>query len=83
MLKTLKQIEKEAIVNTLNELGGNKVKAAEVLGISVKTIYNKLHEYAKEITDTEVQLEQEDTEATSSENTVKETTVSANTQSVW
>ena len=37
--------EKRLILATLEEFGGNKEKAAEVLGISLKTLYNRLHEY--------------------------------------
>lgn len=37
--------EKRLILATLEELAGNKEKAAEVLGISLKTLYNRLHEY--------------------------------------
>ena len=39
---SLKQIEKQVIVNTLARCGGNKNEAAKILGISLKSIYNKL-----------------------------------------
>ncbi len=42
---TLGEIEKEHICQTLDHLGGNKTKTAKVLGITVKTLYNKLHSY--------------------------------------
>lgn len=42
---TLAEVEKAHILSVLTIVGGNKVKAAEALGVSVKTIYNKLHEY--------------------------------------
>jgi len=42
---TLDEIEKEAIVNTLDNNEGNKTKTANELGISVKTLYNKLDKY--------------------------------------
>ena len=40
--RTLKDIEREAIEQTLEAYGGNKAKSARVLGISEKTIYNKM-----------------------------------------
>jgi two-component system response regulator HydG len=39
---TLEDVEKKAIVETLTFVGGNKAKAARVLGISEKSIYNKM-----------------------------------------
>ncbi len=41
----LADVERRLIVATLEQLGGNKRRAAEVLGCSVKTLYNKLHQY--------------------------------------
>ena len=41
----LHEIEKQYIERTLWWLGGNKVKAAETLKISRRTLYNKLEEY--------------------------------------
>ncbi|GJM11689.1 MAG: sigma-54-dependent Fis family transcriptional regulator [Pseudohongiella sp.] len=41
----LDEIEKSAIINTLEENDGNKTETAEQLGISVKTLYNKLEKY--------------------------------------
>ena len=35
-------------METLEGLGGNKTKTAKVLGITVKTLYNKLHSYGVE-----------------------------------
>lgn len=42
---TVKDMERELILNTLEETGWNKTKAAEKLGLSVRTIRNKLKEY--------------------------------------
>jgi DNA-binding NtrC family response regulator len=42
---SLEEIEKQAILKTLDETGGKKNETAERLGISVKTLYNKLEKY--------------------------------------
>jgi DNA-binding NtrC family response regulator len=41
----LDRLEKAAILNTLEQNAGNKTDTAEQLGISVKTLYNKLEKY--------------------------------------
>jgi len=43
---SLADIERHFILATLEHFGGDKRKAAEVLGISLKTIYNRLNNYA-------------------------------------
>lgn len=43
----IRDMEKELILQTLKDMHGNKSKAAKVLGVSVRTIRNKLHEYGK------------------------------------
>lgn len=42
---TMDEIEKEAISKTLTETGGNKKRAAEMLGIGLRTLYRKLESY--------------------------------------
>jgi len=42
--QTLREIEMQVIYQTLERLGGNKPKTAEELGISLKTLYNKLNQ---------------------------------------
>jgi len=41
-------VEKEYILASLQRNGGNKARTAEILGISEKTLYNKLNRYAAE-----------------------------------
>jgi len=45
---TVKEMEKELIVRTLAEVADNRTRAAELLGISIRTLRNKLHEYKQE-----------------------------------
>jgi DNA-binding NtrC family response regulator len=42
---SLDDVERELIVRTIEYTGGNKSRAAEVLGISLKTLYNRLERY--------------------------------------
>ena len=42
---TLCQMEKELILRRLNRTGGNRTRAAEMLGISVRTLRNKINQY--------------------------------------
>ncbi len=42
---TIYDMERELIFQTLGEVGGNKTKAADQLGISIRTLRNKLTEY--------------------------------------
>jgi DNA-binding NtrC family response regulator len=42
---SLEAVEKEMILRTIEFTRGNKTRAAETLGVSVKTLYNKLDQY--------------------------------------
>ena len=42
---TLKEIEKERLAKVLKETGRNITKSAEILGISRRTLYNKIEKY--------------------------------------
>ncbi|RMF56644.1 MAG: sigma-54-dependent Fis family transcriptional regulator, partial [Calditrichaeota bacterium] len=43
--RNLRELEKQAILDTLAQFRGNRTKTAEVLGIAVRTLRNKLREY--------------------------------------
>ena len=43
--RTLKDVEKDMIIRTLEETGGNRTHAAKILGISRRTLQLKLKEY--------------------------------------
>jgi two-component system response regulator AtoC len=45
---TLADLEREAIEQALAELDGNRRKAAERLGIGLRTLYDKLKRYGLE-----------------------------------
>jgi DNA-binding NtrC family response regulator len=45
---TLRELERDYILETLRETGGNKLRAAEALGVDRKTLYRKLDEYRAE-----------------------------------
>lgn len=42
---SLAEIEKRHILRVLSSTGGNKTRAARILGIDTKTLYNKLKSY--------------------------------------
>jgi sigma-54 dependent transcriptional regulator, acetoin dehydrogenase operon transcriptional activator AcoR len=44
-LNRLESIERDAIVRSLEDAKGNKVRAAQFLGTSRATLYRKIHEY--------------------------------------
>ena len=45
---SLAEMERQTIFATLDHCGGNKKRTAELLGVSLKTLYNRLTEYAAE-----------------------------------
>ncbi len=45
----LKEMEKKLIIKALDNQNGNRTHAARILGISVRTLRNKLHEFEDEI----------------------------------
>jgi len=45
VLSPLESIERDAIVQSLLDHGGNKIRAARALGMSRATIYRRIHEY--------------------------------------
>jgi two-component system response regulator FlrC len=51
-LMPLKEMEKKLIYKALDNHRGNRTHASKVLGISVRTLRNKLNEYQKEVQDT-------------------------------
>ena len=46
---TMREIEMQAIHQAIDHCGGHKAKAAEQLGISLKTLYNKLNQVGVEL----------------------------------
>ena len=42
---TLEEMERRLILRTLDRTGGNRTRTADQLGVSVRTIRNKLHQY--------------------------------------
>ena len=45
---TVADVERELILETLRYCHGNRTHAANLLGISIRTLRNKLHEYAEQ-----------------------------------
>jgi len=42
---SIEEVERRLIMATLEAHGGNKRQTAEVLGVSLKTLYNRLNTY--------------------------------------
>ncbi|MDJ0782916.1 MAG: sigma-54 dependent transcriptional regulator [Desulfosarcinaceae bacterium] len=45
---TVKEMERRLILSTLGQVNANRTRAAEMLGISIRTLRNKLNEYRSE-----------------------------------
>lgn len=45
--RTIEEVERELIKVTLDDVDGNKTLAAKMLGISIKTLYNRLNAYGE------------------------------------
>ena len=45
---SLKDMERELIFKTLAEVGDNRTQAAKILGVSIRTLRNKLREYREQ-----------------------------------
>ena len=48
MGRTVAAVEQQLILDTLSHCLGNRTHAANILGISIRTLRNKLNEYADE-----------------------------------
>ena len=46
--RTVEDVERELILDTLNHCLGNRTQAAQILGISIRTLRNKLKQYQEE-----------------------------------
>ncbi|MFW6323776.1 MAG: helix-turn-helix domain-containing protein, partial [Desulfovibrionales bacterium] len=47
-LMPLHEMEKKMIIKSLDHTAGNRTQAAQLLGISVRTLRNKLNQYRKD-----------------------------------
>lgn len=45
--RTVEDVEKELIIDTLSHCLGNRTQAAQILGISIRTLRNKLNQYGE------------------------------------
>jgi DNA-binding NtrC family response regulator len=50
---TMREMEKRLICRTLEDTGGNRTRAARSLGISLRTLRNKLNEFGLTVRDKE------------------------------
>ena len=49
--RTVADVEKDLIISTLKHTLGNRTHAANILGISIRTLRNKLKQYMEEVTE--------------------------------
>src|SRR5437879_10233658 len=56
----LREVEKEYILSSLGRMQNNKARTAQALGISEKTLYNKLYRYSGKAVRSKEQYEDED-----------------------
>ncbi|MFN7401343.1 MAG: helix-turn-helix domain-containing protein, partial [Alphaproteobacteria bacterium] len=47
--RTVGEVERELILDTLDHCLGNRTQAAQILGISIRTLRNKLKQYSEEM----------------------------------
>lgn len=47
--QSIEEVEKQFMFHTINFVDGNKTKAAKMLGISLKTLHNKLNKYKSSV----------------------------------
>ena len=48
MGRTVAEVERDLIIETLQHTLGNRTHAANILGISIRTLRNKLKQYSEE-----------------------------------
>ncbi|MCB2101150.1 MAG: helix-turn-helix domain-containing protein, partial [Rhodobacterales bacterium] len=46
--RTVAEVERDLIIDTLSHCLGNRTHAANILGISIRTLRNKLKQYAED-----------------------------------
>jgi DNA-binding NtrC family response regulator len=61
--RSLADVEMEFILQVYSKHGGNKQRTAEELGISLKTLYNKLHKYEEDRLRAQTQTQSQDLRA--------------------